>query len=99
MDTAGCIDTRSDFEYDITDSNVLLCQTTYIDDGFHSYTGVAVELFQTVMCQDTVFSHNRHDVRSDTDRYEIKQWDEMMKFDTVADSKCLHKFETYPASR
>ena len=49
--------------------------------------------------KNTVLAHNRHDVRSDTYRYQIEQRNQVMKLDTVADSKCLHELETDTATR
>ena len=46
-----------------------------------------------------VLSHNRYDVRSDADCYQVQQRNQMMKFDAVADSECLHEFKTYSAAR
>lgn len=46
-----------------------------------------------------VLSHNRYDVRSDADRNQVQQGNQVMKLDAVADGKRLHEFKAYPATR
>ena len=48
--------------------------------------------------ENTVFTHDGHDIRCDTYRHDIEQRDQMMKLDTVADGERLHKLETDPAT-
>ena len=93
-----CVDTWSDFEHDIADGDLLFGESAYIDDGFHADAGVAVQLLQTVIGENTVFAHDRDDVRRNAHRYEVEQWNQMMKFNTIVDSKCLHKLKTDSAT-
>jgi hypothetical protein len=44
LNTSGGIDTGTYFEYNVTDSDILVRQSAYINDGFQSYTGIAVQL-------------------------------------------------------
>ena len=44
--------------------------------------------------EDTVFTHNRNDVRCNTHGYNIQQRNQVVELDTVTDSECLHKLET-----
>lgn len=48
--------------------------------------------------ENTVFAHDRDDVRRNAHRYEVEQWNQMMKFNTIVDSKCLHKLKTDSAT-
>ena len=48
--------------------------------------------------ENTVFAHDRDDVRCNAHRYEVEQWNQMMKFNTIVDSKCLHKLKTNSAT-
>ena len=99
LDTSRSIDARSDFEHDIADSDFPFGESADVNNCFHSHTRVTVQLFQSVKSKNTVLAHNRHDVRSDTYRYQIEQRNQVMKLDTVADSKCLHELETDTATR
>ena len=44
--------------------------------------------------ENTVFTHNRNDVRCDTHGYDVEQRNQMMEFDTVTNGERLHKLET-----
>ena len=48
--------------------------------------------------ENTVFTHDGHDIRCDTYRHDVEQRNQMMKLDTVADGERLHKLETDPAT-
>ena len=98
LDASRCVDTWSDFEHDIADGDLLFGESAYIDDGFHADAGVAVQLLQAVIGENTVFAHDRDDVRCNAHRYEVEQWNQMMKFNTIVDSKCLHKLKTNSAT-
>ena len=45
LDTSGGIDAGTYFEYNVTDGDVLVRQSADINDGFQTYTGIAVQLF------------------------------------------------------
>ena len=91
--TAGRIDTGTNLENDVAYGDFLFAQTAYINDGFQANTWIGVQLFQSVVSQDTVFSHDRNNVGGNADRYQIKQWGELMEINAVVDGKCLHKLE------
>ena len=99
LNTSRCVDARAYLEYYIADGNFFFRQSAHVDDGFQSYARIAVELFQTVIGKYAVLSHNRYDVRSDADRNQVQQGNQVMKLDTVADGKRLHEFKAYPATR
>ena len=52
-----------------------------------------------MISQDTVFAHDGHNVRCYTNRYQVEQGSELIKFDAVVDGKGLHELEPYAASR
>ena len=54
---------------------------------------------QPVIGQDTVFSHDRNDVRSYTDSHQIKQRHEVVEIDAIIDGKRLHELEAHTTSR
>ena len=99
LDTSGGIDTRTYLEYYIADGDFFFRQSAYVDNGLQPYARITVELFQTVIGKYAVLSHNRYDVRGDADCHQVQQRNQMMKFDAVADSECLHEFKTYSAAR
>ena len=61
--------------------------------------GLLFSCFQTVVGEDTVFTHNRNDVRCNTHSYNIQQRNQVVELDTVTDSECLHKLETDSTTR
>ena len=94
LDTSGRIDAWSDLKNNITDGNFLLGKSAYVDDGFHANAGITVQLFQTVIGENTVFTHDGDNVRCNTHRYKVEQRNQVMKLNTVVDCKCLHKLKT-----
>ena len=58
-----------------------------------------VYLTQTMVGKYAVFAHNRHDVRGDAHRYEIKVGDELAELYAVVFGEGLHQLESYAAAR
>ena len=99
LHSARSIDARADFEDDVAHGDILVAKSANVDDGFQTCARTVVDLAQSVESEDAVFAHDRHYVRSDTDCNHVEQWDEIAEVYAVADSKCLHKLESYTASR
>jgi len=93
------IDAGTYLEYDVAHRNFFFSQSAYINNGFQSDAGVGIELTQSVIGQNTVFTHNRYNVGCDADRYQIEQGGKLMKLDAVVLGKGLHKLESYSAAR
>ena len=99
LNTSRCIDARSDFKHNIADGDFLFRKSAYVDNSLHTNARVTVQLLQTVVGEDTVFTHNRNDVRCNTHSYNIQQRNQVVELDTVTDSECLHKLETDSTTR
>ena len=56
------VDAWTDFEDDIAYGNLFVRETADVNDGFQTYAGVAVYLFQSMIGQDTVFAHDGYNV-------------------------------------
>ena len=99
LDASRCIDTGTYLEYDVTHGDFPFRQSAYIDDGFQTYARIGVQLSQAVVCQDTVFAHNRYNVRRNADSNQVEQGSQLVKLDAVALCERLHEFETYSTTR
>ena len=49
--------------------------------------------------QDTVFAHDRYNIRCNAYSGQVEQRNQMMKLDAVTDGKSLHEFEPHATSR
>ena len=98
LDTSGGIDAWAYLEHDVADGNILFRQSAYVDDRFQAYTGITVQLLQSMESKYPVFSHDGNNVRSDTYGNQVEQWNEVMELNAIADGKCLHKFKAYAAT-
>ena len=64
--TAGGVDARPDLEDDVVDGDGVLVQSADLDDRHAALSTVRVlRRFQSVMGQNAVLAHQRHDVRGD----------------------------------
>ena len=99
LDASRGVDARTYLEDDVADGQFLVRQFADVDDGFQPDAGVAVELLQAVIGQDTVLAHDGHDVRGDAHGHQIEQGDEVVELDAVAQREGLHELEAYTAAR
>ena len=72
LDTSGGIDAGTYFEYNVTDGDVLVRQSADINDCFQAYAGITVQLLQTVVGENAVLTHDRYNIRCDTDGTEVQ---------------------------
>ena len=72
LDTSGGVDAGTYFEYNVTDGDVLVRQSADINDCFQAYAGITVQLLQTVVGENAVFTHNGDNIRCDTDGAEVQ---------------------------
>ena len=56
----------------VTDGDVLVRQSADINDCFQAYAGITVQLLQTVVGENAVFTHNGDNIRCDTDGAEVQ---------------------------
>ena len=62
LDATRCIDARANLEDDIPYGNLLICQSTYVNDSLQPHTGVAVNLLQAMEGQNAILAHDGHNV-------------------------------------
>ncbi len=93
------IDARTDLKDNIADSNLLAAQTADIDDALESETRIAVDLLQSVVCQDAVLTRDRNNVRGYADRRQLQQFFQLGEGEFIVDGKRLHELEPHATPR
>ncbi len=67
----------------------------HFDNGFQSQAGIGVELLQTVIGQNPVFTCNGYDVTGNADTEQVQQLVQFGHGQIVLQTMGLHQFETY----
>ncbi len=93
------INSGSDLKDDVVDRDVVLLQAADLDDREKSLARVFVETFKTVKGQDSVFPHQRHDVRGDTHHHQVQQVFHLREGQSFVPAIGLHQLKTDPTPR
>ena len=99
LHTSRRIDARSDFKDDVVHRQFAVRKSAHFDDSLQSDTRIRVQAAQSVVSQDAVFAHNRHNVRSNAHGTEVEQRSQFVKLNAIALRKSLHKLKSDATAR
>ena len=99
LHSAGCVDARADFENDIADGDILVCEFAKTDDASQPKVGIGVQTAQPMVGHHSVLAYNRNDIGCDAHRHKVEErFEFVMVCQAIAHCKPLHKFESHSAS-
>ena len=99
LHTSGSVDSRSDFEDYVADSNLAVVESANLDDAFQPGVGIGVESLESVVSHHAVFAGHGHDVGCDADSHQVEQVVEVVTtVEPVALGKGLHKLKAHAAA-
>ena len=98
LHTSGGVDTWSNLEDDVAHGDVAAAESTDVDDGFQTHTGILIENLQAMEGEDTVLIDHRHHVGGNAHGTEVQQRNQPREGNAIVLGKSLHEFEAHPAT-